>query len=324
MKLRYTFIVLMTLILFTVTSCNETQIDSSIPDETIKQEYEIYVFDPVCSPALAAGGALSDWSAFNEKNVSSDKLISPISVKTIEYKGTEYPVSYVKTRHDVYFTDNPVLVCENKDYYFAIDRVTGEISWVTHFNTDAVYCKVEKDENGEIISVIDCHEDAGYEKRKQVADDYVKDLIELDKYRFEGEKLLASGTDGSTGKTNLRCAYSYRKYIGELPTQEYIEVLTNIRGEIRVVYIRNIGKFNDDTLNYCNSDDAEKQLNEYVNNLDSDVLHIGNERIFSVTRASGEDAFMLEFDYDDTTEEYYTYHGTAYAIAVPKNIVQSI
>lgn len=233
----------------------------------------------------------------------------PDSVQKIDFCGKTYNVKYDDKHangvYDYYLYGYSVIDSNSDVWKFALSSDGGKFAYAVMLGKD-----------------IETLSDAGTEKRTEKVKKLAESLIDISRYRFDGEEKTVFGThnyESDESIDEIRYEYRYIRYSGEVKTDEMLYVLTDIEGNPQGVTQVYIGEFNDDSVNAFDVERSVEAAKEKIKQVDNNNLYTVtqiNEPILCKYR--GKNALKVNFKYDNTTYSDYISHEEGMVIIVPK------
>lgn len=303
--LSFLFILSLSVLLSSCSQSNEYSSDSTESQYEFEDKYDVVLYGKYLT---------TDIADINKPEQlvddSHNSGFDPDSVQKIDFLGKIYNVKYDNDKHAngvyAYYLYGYSVTDINSDVWkFALSSDGGKFAYAVMLGED-----------------IETLSDAGTEKRTEKVKKFAESLIDLGKYRFDGEEKTVLGIhyyEGSEPFDEIRYEYRYIRYSGEVKTDEMLYILTDIEGNLQGVTQVYIGEFNDDSVNAFDVDHSLEAAKEKIKQVD-------NNDIYTVTqidepvlcRYRGKNALRVNFKYDNTTDSDYISHEDGMVIIVPK------
>lgn len=303
--LSFLFLLSLSVLLSSCSQSNEYSSDSTESQYEFEDKYDVVLYGKYLTTDIA--------DINKPEQLVDDSLNSgfdPDSVQKIDFCGKTYNVKYDDDKHangvyDYYLYGYSVTDINSDVWKFALSSDGGKFAYAVMLGED-----------------IETLSDAGTEKRTEKVKKTAESLIDISRYRFDGEEKIVLGThnyESDESIDEIRYEYRYIRYSGEVKTDEMLYILTDIEGNPQGVTQVYIGEFNDDSINAFDVDRSLEAAKEKIKQVD-------NNDIYTVTqidepvlcRYRGKNALRVNFKYDNTTDSDYISHEEGMVIIVPK------
>lgn len=207
--LSFLFILSLSVLLSSCSQSNEYSSDSTESQYEFEDKYDVVLYGKYLT---------TDIADINKPEQlvddSHNSGFDPDSVQKIDFLGKIYNVKYDNDKHangvyDYYLYGYSVTDINSDVWKFALSSDGGKFAYAVMLGED-----------------IETLSDAGTEKRTEKVKKFAESLIDLGKYRFDGEEKTVLGThyyEGSEPFDEIRYEYRYIRYSGEVkPMKCYI------------------------------------------------------------------------------------------------------
>lgn len=291
-----------------ITSCSQ---NNELSSDSTESQYE---FEDKYDVVLYGKYLTTDIADINKPEQlvddSHNSGFDPDSVQKIDFLGKIYNVKYDDDKHangvyDYYLYGYSVTDINSDVWKFALSSDGGKFASASMIGAD-----------------VETLTDVGTEKRTEKVKKFAESLIDLGKYRFDGEEKTVLGThyyEGSEPFDEVRYIYRFIKYSSDIKTDEMLYILADIEGTVEDVTKVYIGEFNNDSVNAFDVEHSVEAAKDKIKSVD-------NKDVYTVTQIDepilckyrGKNALKVNFKYDNTTDSDYISHEDGMVIIVPK------
>lgn len=291
-----------------ITSCpqnNELSSDSTESQYEFEDKYDVVLYGKYLPTDIAD---INKPEQLIDDSLNSE--FDPESVHQIDFCGKTFNIKYKDDKYangvyDYYMYSYSVTDTDTDAYEFVLSSDGGKFASASMIGAD-----------------VETLTDVGTEKRTEKVKKFAESLIDLGKYRFDGEEKTVLGThyyEGSEPFDEVRYIYRFIKYSSDIKTDEMLYILADIEGTVEDVTKVYIGEFNNDSVNAFDVEHSVEAAKDKIKSVD-------NKDVYTVTQIDepilckyrGKNALKVNFKYDNTTDSDYISHEDGMVIIVPK------
>ena len=279
-----------------ITSCsqnNELSSDSTESQYEFEDKYDVVLYGKYLPTDIA--------DINKPEQLIDDQIDFCGKTFNIKYKDDKYANGV----YDYYMYSYSVTDTDTDAYEFVLSSDGGKFASASMIGAD-----------------VETLTDVGTEKRTEKVKKFAESLIDLGKYRFDGEEKTVLGThyyEGSEPFDEVRYIYRFIKYSSDIKTDEMLYILADIEGTVEDVTKVYIGEFNNDSVNAFDVEHSVEAAKDKIKSVD-------NKDVYTVTQIDepilckyrGKNALKVNFKYDNTTDSDYISHEDGMVIIVPK------
>lgn len=266
--LSFLFLLSLSVLLSSCSQSNEYSSDSTESQYEFEDKYDVVLYGKYLTTDIA--------DINKPEQLVDDSLNSgfdPDSVQKIDFCGKTYNVKYDDKHangvYDYYLYGYSVIDSNSDVWKFALSSDGGKFAYAVMLGED-----------------IETLSDAGTEKRTEKVKKLAESLIDISRYRFDGEEKPVLGThnyESDESIDEIRYEYRYIRYSGEIKTDEMLYILTDIEGNLQGVTQVYIGEFNDDSINAFDVDRSLEAAKEKIKQVDNnDIYRYADRRTSSL------------------------------------------
>lgn len=284
-------------------SCADSTVSQNIGGDTstltstqFEEKYDVKLYSPYLVSDMIDYKSDSDFV-----NQDANAHFDPQSIKTINFEGKEYNVSFIE-QDNMYMSDyHRYEYSSDEDTTFILDSITKNICM--YFVGSDVYPTNE-------VS------DIGSEKRQEIAQQIAEKYIDVSKYNLEIEELI-----NNNSKSDY--AYTYSRYYGDIKAREYLYVRLSCSGDYYCLQTCNLGRFDEHSTDGFDmtaiNEMAKNKINSLIDSLENSSKY-NNAEISNtwLSKIKGKNAIVVEFAYENNTDPNYTSHENVAVIVTLK------
>ena len=113
-------------------------------------------------------------------------------------------------------------------------------------------------------------------------------------------------------------SFAFRKYSGDVPTLESLYVITDESGCVNIVRSAYLGRFDDRSAEAFDVEAAAETAKKKIQNINSSTYNVTKIYEPFIGSYKSRDALIVQYDFEDKSDPYYTAHGYGAVIITPK------